>query len=204
MVTNAQKEMDRLLLCLKEQKTAPSLLLHSCCAPCSSYVLEYLSDYFKITVLYYNPNIYPAEEYLRRMEEQKRLIAEMPLKNPVRFEEGKYDSDRFFAEVKGLEKEPEGGSRCHKCYELRIREAARAAKAGGYDYFTTTLSVSPHKNAAKLNELGQQISGEYGIPYLSADFKKKNGYLRSIRLSEEYGLYRQKYCGCLFSVQNQQ
>lgn len=195
-LTNYQKKLDALL----ENITGiPHLLLHSCCAPCSSYVLEYLSNYMEITVLYYNPNISPEEEYRARQEEQRRLIGAMPCSFPVHFVEGDYCPEIFFHTVKGHEKDEEGGERCFLCYELRLREAARIAKEGGYDYFTTTLSISPLKNARKLNAIGEQLSREYGVPYLYSDFKKKNGYKRSIELSAEYQLYRQNYCGCIFS-----
>ena len=177
----------------------PRLLLHSCCAPCSSAVLEYLSQYFSITVLYFNPNIYPEEEFLHRIAEQKRLIAELPCKNPVSFEEYGWQQERFYAAVKGLEDIHEGGERCFACYRLRLEETARLAAEGGYDYFTTTLSVSPYKNAARLNEIGEELAEKYGVAHLPSDFKKKNGYKRSIELSEKYGLYRQNYCGCVFS-----
>jgi hypothetical protein len=179
----------------------PTLLLHSCCAPCSSYTLEYLSRYFAITVFYYNPNIYPSEEYYRRVEEQQRLIAEMDFVHPVSFVEGDYDTDRFYEIAKGLEHLPEGGERCFRCYRLRLEQAAAVAKEGGFDYFTTTLSISPHKNAGKLNEIGEALSHQYGVRHLPADFKKKEGYKRSIVLSEEHDLYRQDYCGCVFSQQ---
>ncbi|MDE6747157.1 MAG: epoxyqueuosine reductase QueH, partial [Oscillospiraceae bacterium] len=179
-------------------------LLHSCCAPCSSAVLEYLSEYFSITVLYFNPNIYPEEEFLHRIAEQKRLIAELPCKNPVSFEEHGWQQERFYAAVKGLEDIREGGERCFACYRLRLEETARLAAEGGYDYFTTTLSVSPYKNAAKLNEIGEELAEKYGVQHLPSDFKKKNGYKRSIELSQEYGLYRQDYCGCIFSQRERQ
>lgn len=177
----------------------PRLLLHSCCAPCSSAVLEYLSEYFSITVLYFNPNIYPEEEFLHRISEQKRLIAELPCKNPVSFEEHGWQQERFYTAVKGLENIREGGERCFACYKLRLEETARLAADGGYDYFTTTLSVSPYKNASKLNEIGEELAEKYGVAHLPSDFKKKNGYKRSIELSDQYGLYRQNYCGCIFS-----
>ncbi len=178
----------------------PALLLHSCCAPCSSYVLEYLSNYFSITIFYYNPNIYPNEEYSRRADEQKNLINALAVRNPVNFIEGEYNPDSFFNAVQGFENEAEGGERCFRCYELRLNEAAILAKSNGFDYFTTTLSISPHKNAEKLNEIGAILAEKYGIKYLPSDFKKKNGYKRSIELSKEYGLYRQDYCGCIFSI----
>ena len=179
--------------------TVPTLLLHSCCAPCSSYVLEYLSDFFEITVLYYNPNIYPEEEYHKRVEEQKHLIRSLPVKHPIHLIEGRFDPKEFYTAVRGLEQIPEGGERCHACFELRLREAAKAALKGGFDYFTTTLTISPLKNAAKLNEIGEALAREYQITWLPSDFKKKNGYKRSVELSQEYGLYRQDYCGCVFS-----
>lgn len=196
---NYQKELDILLEKLSAMQHRPKLLLHSCCAPCSSYVLDYLTEYFDITIFYYNPNIYPVEEYDRRVEEQKQLMKAMPLKSKVEFLQGEYQPEVFYTAVKGLEQEREGGERCFACYRLRLSEAARVAKEGGFDYFTTTLSISPHKNAAKLNEIGEQVAGEYGVAHLTSDFKKKNGFKRSIELSEKYALYRQNYCGCVFS-----
>ena len=196
---NYQLETDRILAQLPAERT-PTLFLHACCAPCSSYVLEYLSSYFKITVLYYNPNIYPESEYSKRIIEQQTLIGEMDTKYPVQFIAGGYDKEKFYEMAKGLEKVKEGGVRCFKCYELRLRETAEIAKEGGYDYFTTTLSISPLKNAAKLNEIGLKLAEEYGVSYLTSDFKKKNGYKRSVELSAQYGLYRQDYCGCEFSM----
>lgn len=197
---NYQKELDKLIDHLQKEEKVPTLLLHSCCAPCSSYVLEYLSSYFKITVLYYNPNIYPESEYSKRIIEQQTLIGEMDTKYPVQFIAGGYDKEKFYEMAKGREKVKEGGVRCFKCYELRLRETAEIAKEGGYDYFTTTLSISPLKNAAKLNEIGLKLAEEYGVSYLTSDFKKKNGYKRSVELSAQYGLYRQDYCGCEFSM----
>lgn len=197
---NYQKELDKLIDHLQKEEKVPTLLLHSCCAPCSSYVLEYLSSYFKITVLYYNPNIYPESEYSKRIIEQQTLIGEMNTKYPVQFIAGSYDKEKFYEMAKGLEEVKEGGVRCFKCYELRLRETAEIAKEGGYDYFTTTLSISPLKNAAKLNEIGLKLAEEYGVSYLTSDFKKKNGYKRSVELSAQYGLYRQDYCGCEFSM----
>ena len=197
---NYQKELDKLIDHLQKEEKVPTLLLHSCCAPCSSYVLEYLSSYFKITVLYYNPNIYPESEYSKRIIEQQTLIGEMDTKYPVQFIAGGYDKEKLYEMAKGLEKVKEGGVRCFKCYELRLRETAEIAKEGGYDYFTTTLSISPLKNAAKLNEIGLKLAEEYGVSYLTSDFKKKNGYKRSVELSAQYGLYRQDYCGCEFSM----
>lgn len=193
---NYQRELD---LFLSRLETTPSLLLHSCCAPCSSYVLLYLSDYFKITVFYFNPNIAPQEEYQKRLLEQKKFIKKIAVKNPVDFIEGDYDHSEFLEIAKGLESEPECGKRCHACYGLRLNETARLAKEMGFDFFTTTLSVSPHKNAAKINEIGLNAAKLFGADFLCADFKKKNGYKRSVELSKEYNLYRQDYCGCEFS-----
>ena len=195
---NFQKELDALIQNIPEG-TVPSLFLHSCCAPCSSYVLEYLSNYFRITDYYYNPNIQPQEEYRRRTQELSRLIRQQPHRYPVTFVEGPYEPEKFFEAVSGLEDIPEGGERCFACYELRMRESARLAGEGGFDYFTTTLSISPLKNAAKINEIGERLSEQYGVKHLPSDFKKKNGYKRSVELSAEYGLYRQDYCGCVFS-----
>ena len=197
---NYQKELEKILNRLEKEKRVPTLLIHSCCAPCSSYVLEYLSRYFKITVLYYNPNIDPESEYTKRVLEQQKLIRDMKFKYPVSFLAGKYEKEKFYAMAEGMEDLKEGGARCMKCYELRLAEAARQAAAGGFDYFTTTLSISPMKNAKKLNEIGVRLGREYGVEYLVSDFKKKNGYKRSIELSKEYGLYRQDYCGCEFSM----
>lgn len=198
-VINYQKILDREIESIVSENRVPKLLLHSCCAPCSSYCLEYLSEYFEITVYYYNPNISLADEYEKRADEQERLIREMPLKHPVQFVKGTHEPEKFFEMARGMEHVPEGGERCFKCYELRLRAAAEMAKAGDYDYFTTTLSISPLKNAAKLNEIGAELSKEYGVPYLYSDFKKRNGYKRSTELSAMYGLYRQNYCGCIYS-----
>ena len=188
-----------LLASAQNSGTTPRLFLHSCCAPCSSYVLEYLSDWFSITDFFYNPNIYPEEEYRKREQELQRLITEMHLKNPVQFLAGEYHPEEFFLAVKGMEDLPEGGQRCHVCYELRMREAARLAAEGNYDYFTTTLSISPLKNAVWINEIGEALEKEYGVRHLPSDFKKRGGYQRSIVLSKEYDLYRQNFCGCVFS-----
>lgn len=198
---NYQKELEKLLVKLEKEKKIPRLLLHSCCAPCSSYVLEYLSKHFKITVFYYNPNIFPESEYTKRILEQQTLIEEMEMKYPVSFIAGNYDKEKFYEMARGLEHLKEGKERCFKCYALRLEEAARLAKEGEFDYFTTTLSISPMKNAEKLNEIGNALGREYGVEYLQSDFKKKNGYKRSIELSKEYGLYRQDYCGCVYSMQ---
>lgn len=196
---NYQKELEKIIVGLEKESKVPRLLLHSCCAPCSSYVLEYLSQYFKITVFYYNPNIYPEPEYAKRIVEQQRLIDELKVKYPISFAAGPYEKERFYEAVRGFEREKEGGERCMRCYELRLREAAVLAKEGGYDYYTTTLSISPLKKAGKLNEIGMKIGKEYGVDYLLSDFKKKNGYKRSIELSKEHNLYRQDYCGCVYS-----
>lgn len=196
---NYQIRLDKILEEVDRRPEVPRLLLHSCCAPCSSYVLEYLSEHFQITVFYYNPNISPYEEYSQRVQEQKRLIGEMPFRYPVSFQEGRYDPERFYEVTKGMERLPEGQERCFACFRLRLAEAALAGKEGGYDRFTTTLTISPLKNAQKLNEIGEQIGREQGIAYLPSDFKKRNGYGRSLELSAQYHLYRQNYCGCIFS-----
>jgi hypothetical protein len=201
---NYQRQLDEIIESLQRQKEVPKLLMHSCCAPCSSYCISYLAEFFQITIYYYNPNISPESEYQKRVSEQQRLISQMPVKHPVKFVLGQYNPDKFFDMAKGLEKEPEGGRRCFLCYEMRQREAAEYASSEGFDYFTTTLSVSPHKNAAKLNEIGLRLAGEYGVPYLVSDFKKRGGYLKSIELSKEYDLYRQNYCGCVYSKKERQ
>ena len=197
---NYQNELDKTLSDIERAGTTPSLLLHSCCAPCSSYVLEYLSRYFKITVFYYNPNIYPEEEFYKRRSEQERFISQLPTKNPISFIGTEHMSEEFYKAVKGLEHIREGGERCFACYRLRLEESAMAARDMGADYFTTTLSISPMKNAQKLNEIGGELGGKYGVKYLFSDFKKRNGYKRSTELSREYGIYRQNYCGCVFSL----
>jgi len=199
MKINYQKQLDLLNGNLKNQNPVPTLLLHSCCAPCSSYVLEYLSEFFEITIFYYNPNIFPKEEYEKRVTEQQEFIGKTNKINPITFIEGEYDTERFYEISKGCEAENEGGERCYKCYELRLAETAMLAKEKGFDYFTTTLSISPYKNAEKLNEIGKVLEEKYGVKYLYSDFKKKNGYKRSIELSKEFDLYRQDYCGCVFS-----
>lgn len=203
---NYQRELEKLLLRLEKRVEAgegkPSLFLHSCCAPCSSYVLEYLRSRFAITVFYYNPNISASEEYRKRVQEQKRLIeaynAKLP-EQPIRVREGEYEPELFYRISKGLEQCPEGGERCFRCFDLRLRRTVQEACKGGYDYFGTTLTISPMKNAEKLNEIGRALEGEYGVAWLPSDFKKKNGYKRSIELSARYELYRQDYCGCAFS-----
>lgn len=199
MKVNYQKILDEIIEKNISNNKVPTLLLHSCCAPCSSYVLEYLSNYFKITILYYNPNISPIEEFYKRVEEQKRLISLLKTKYPVSLIEGDYDNNLFEDTVKGLENEPERGKRCYACYELRLRQCAKTAKDRGFDYFTTTLSISPYKNSNWINEIGSKLEQDYKVNYLYADFKKKNGYKRSIELSNIYHLYRQNYCGCIYS-----
>ena len=196
---NYQKELEKLIDSFKDGEKVPTLILHSCCAPCSSYVLEYLSEFFKITVFYYNPNIYPETEYNYRVQEQKNLVSNLKTKYPIEFRQGVYDKENFYSLSKGLENIPEGGERCFKCYELRLRETGKYALENGFDYFTTTLTISPHKNSQKLNDIGGKVADELGIKYLYSDFKKKNGYRRSVELSNSYGLYRQDYCGCIFS-----
>lgn len=196
---NYQKQLDKIIDEIQKNNETPTLLLHSCCAPCSSYVLEYLSQYFKITIFYYNPNIFPEEEYKKRVEEQKRLISQLPTKNPVSFIEGEYIPQDFYNMAKGMEDLKEGGERCFKCYRLRLEKTAKLAKEQEFDYFTTTLSISPYKNAPKLNEIADELSEIYSVKNLPADFKKKEGYKRSIQLSSEYNLYRQNYCGCVYS-----
>jgi predicted adenine nucleotide alpha hydrolase (AANH) superfamily ATPase len=196
---NFQKELDKFIVELQKEERVPTLLLHSCCAPCSSYCIEYLSNYFKLTVFYYNPNISYEEEYKKRVEEEIRFIKEFKTKYPVEFIEGDYETEKFYEMAKGLENCPEGGERCFKCYELRLRKTAVLAKEKHFDYFTTTLSISPLKSSVKLNEIGLKLQEEYDVPYLLSDFKKKNGYKRSIELSKEYNLYRQNFCGCVYS-----
>lgn len=201
---NYQKELEKLLAVIEREGRVPKLLLHSCCAPCSSYVLEYLSQYFEITVFYYNPNIFPENEYTKRVLEQQMLIENMETKHPVSFIAGSYDKEKFYAMAKGMEHLKEGGERCFQCYRLRLEQSAELAKTRGFDYYTTTLSISPMKNAEKLNEIGMEIGEKYGISYLQSDFKKKNGYRRSVELSKEYDLYRQDYCGCVYSFQERE
>lgn len=196
---NYQKILEETLDALVKEGKRPSLLLHACCAPCSSYVLEYLASYFDITVLYYNPNIAPESEYFTRSAELERLIAEIPSAKEVKSVTLPYTPKEFEDIALGLESVPEGGSRCFKCYRLRLEKSAEYAKENGFDYFTTTLSISPHKNAEVLNAIGAELAKAYGVAYLFSDFKKKNGYRRSCELSEQYSLYRQSYCGCVYS-----
>lgn len=179
-----------------------TLLLHSCCGPCSSAVLERLYEEYKITIYYYNPNIYPESEYRHRVETQKKIIASLPFGNEISMVEGQWDQGMFDEIAKGYEECPEGGDRCKLCFEMRLSGAAKYAKENSFDFFTTTLSISPHKNSALLNEIGGRLSIEHDIPWLHSDFKKKDGYLRSIQLSKEYSLYRQDYCGCKYSLRD--
>ena len=197
MKINYQVKLEEIIK--KEEGKIPKLLLHSCCAPCSSYVLEYLSKYFEITIVYYNPNISPYDEYKKRLDEQVRLINEMKSVNKIFLLECSYDNEVYEKEIKGLELEPERGSRCLKCYRLRLKYTAKLAKEKKFDYFGTTLSVSPYKNSEILNSIGEELSDKYNIPYLYSDFKKKEGYKKSIELSKRYNLYRQDYCGCKYS-----
>lgn len=199
MKIDYNKLMEEEIAKLEELNQKPKLLLHTCCAPCSSAVIERLTRVFNITVLYYNPNIEPLEEYLKRKEEQQKFIREFKPKNVLDFIDCDYDNEKFHEIAKGLETAIEGGSRCFKCYRLRLEYVAKQAKEFGYDYFGTTLSVSPYKNSQKLNEIGLELQKEYNVKYLVSDFKKKNGYKRSIELSKEYNLYRQNYCGCIYS-----
>ena len=194
---NYQKKLEEIIL--KSGNKKPTLLVHSCCAPCSSYVLEYLNPFFNISVLYYNPNISPEDEYIHRKEEQKRLISEMKWTNPVKFIDCDYDNEIFENTVKNLKNEPEGGARCAVCFALRLEKTAQIAKEMEFDYFVTTLSISPLKDAALLNKIGNSLFEKYGVLYLPSDFKKKEGYKRSIELSKEYNLYRQNFCGCIYS-----
>ena len=194
---NYQKELDKIIDSLDGR--VPTLLLHSCCAPCSSYTLEYLSNYFDITVYYYNPNISPKTESDKRFGEQKRLIASLPAKHEIKLVEGDYNYSDFSEIAKGFENTKEGGERCFRCYKLRLEKSAHLAKEQGFDYFCTTLSISPLKNSQKINEIGLEVAEKYGVKWLPSDFKKKEGYKRSIELSREYNLYRQNFCGCVFS-----
>lgn len=221
---NYQKELEKIICNLEISAAAmPRLLLHSCCAPCSSYCMEYLREYFQLTVFYYNPNITEKEEYRKRVQEEIRLIeiynrqaaerraaeeqadGKPETGKPLKIEiiEGDYEPERFLEMAKDLENCAEGGERCFRCYELRLRKTVKLAKERNFDYFTTTLTISPLKNAAKLNEIGERLAEEYGVRWLPSDFKKRDGYKRSIELSKEYGLYRQNYCGCVYSKQKQ-
>lgn len=196
---NYQKELDKIILNITKSGALPRLMLHSCCAPCSSYVIEYLNPYFNITVLYYNPNISPVEEYEKRKAEQIRFIKEFDSVNPVHICDCDYDGKKYEEAIKGLENEPESGLRCVKCFYLRLEETAKTAKKLNFDYFCTTLSISPLKNAELLNKIGKNLSEKYDIKYLPSDFKKREGYKRSVELSKKYNLYRQNFCGCVYS-----
>ena len=197
--TFSQKEFDRQLEALRASGRRPRLLLHACCAPCASHVLFYLAPYFQMTVYFYNPNIWPAEEHARRLETLRAFLPRLPFSTELLAPP--YSPGDFLAAARGMEAEPEGGNRCGRCFALRLEATAKAAAQGGFDLFATTLTVSPHKNALLLNAIGQALGEQYGVPYLISDFKKKNGYLHSIQLSKEYGLYRQNYCGCAFAVE---
>lgn len=197
---NYQRELDKIIVQNEKDGKTPKLLLHACCAPCSSYCLEYLSQYFEITVLFYNPNIYPEDEFTKRAEEEKRLIQELNAKNTINLVVCDFVPEEFYSAVKGYEDCPEGGDRCRKCFELRLKKAAAYAKENGFDYFTTTLTISPLKNAQVLNEVGEEAGRKADVKHLPSDFKKRGGYQRSIVLSKEFGLYRQDYCGCVFSL----
>lgn len=196
---NYQQELDSFIETLKAEGRRPKLLLHACCAPCSSYCIEYLAPYFDITVFFYNPNIDNPLEYRRRVAEEQRFISEFPAASHVDFLEGTYEPDVYHEAVRGHEKDPERGERCTICFRQRLQKTAETAKAGGFDFFTTTLSISPQKDPALLNAIGGELSEEYGVSYLFSEFRKKGGYLRSTQLSKEYGLYRQDYCGCSYS-----
>ena len=197
MAKNYQLKLDKEIESLHGER--PELLLHSCCGPCSSYVLEYLTQYYKVTLLWYNPNIWPPEENDKRLHYQRKIINALGLKEDVSIVIPDYDHDRYLQMVSGLESEPEGGLRCTECFRMRLKEAAEAAERLGIGLYCTTLTVSPHKNAEKINTLGEEIGREHGVRFLPSDFKKRNGYKRSIELSREYDLYRQDYCGCEFA-----
>lgn len=199
MNINYQVEMEKIINKEQQNNNTPTLLLQACCAPCSSAVLERISDYFKITIFYYNPNISDEIEYQKRLGEVTRFISLLSTKNKITILPGKYEPKKFFDTIRGYEHLLEGSERCFRCYRLRLEETAKIAKEKGYDYFGTTLSISPYKNSKKLNEIGTDLMNKYDVSYLYADFKKKNGYKRSIELSKEYGLYRQDYCGCIYS-----
>lgn len=199
MKENYDKLLKEIINNIKEKNITPNLLLHSCCGPCSSYVIEYLNEYFNITILYYNPNISPYEEYLKRKEEQIKLINSIETKNKINIIDCDYDNDIYEEKIKGLEKEPEKGKRCTVCFDLRLDYTAKKAKTLNYNYFCTTLTVSPYKNSELINKIGKEKQEKYNINWLYSDFKKNNGYKRSIELSKKYNLYRQNYCGCVYS-----
>ena len=202
MNRNYQKELDRIIQ--KRGKTVPRVLLHSCCGPCSSAVLAYLTKYFEVSLLWYNPNIYPREEFDRRFENQVALIEKMGLADRVNILAESWKSEDYYRRVKGLENEPEGGKRCAECFRLRLMETARLAKHYGYDYFCTTLTLSRHKDAALINAIGEETGRAFGVSWLPSHFKKRDGEARSIELSEQYGIYRQRYCGCEFSLKKRE
>ena len=202
MNRNYQKELDRIIQ--KRGQKTPRVLLHSCCGPCSSAVLEYITQYFDVTLLWYNPNLYPKEEFDRRFKTQVELIEKMGLADKVDILAEPWKSEDYYCRVKGLENEPEGGKRCAECFRLRLLETARLAKHYGYDYFCTTLTLSRHKDAVLINSIGEEIARATGVSWLPSDFKKRNGENRSIELSEQYGLYRQLYCGCEFSLRKRE
>ncbi|GHU62427.1 hypothetical protein FACS189418_3780 [Clostridia bacterium] len=196
---NFQQELNELIAQLSQEQRKPKLLLHSCCAPCSSYCIEYLSQYFELTIFFYNPNIHPKAEYEKRLSWQNYLLEELPAAKNITLIAGEYIPETFFTKIKGWETEKEGGKRCEVCYSMRLEESAKTAKVGLFDYFSTVLTISPHKNAQTINILGEEIGKKYGIKFLTADFKKNNGYLQSLNLCKTYNLYRQNYCGCTFS-----
>ena len=198
MKRNYQQELDEIIA--RQEGIRPRLLLHSCCGPCSAPVLEYLTQYFDVTLFWYNPNIWPQEEFDLRLEEQKKLIRAMGLSQRVRILERPRDSEVWYEAVRGLESEPEGGARCTECFRLRLREAARLAAEGAYDFFCSTLTLSRHKDPLRINDLGEKYAAEYGVPWLPSEFKKRGRELRSRQLCEQYGIYRQNYCGCEYSA----
>ena len=200
---NYQSKYDLLTQQLKQRQSPPSLLLHCCCAPCASHCLTLLAQTFDVTAYFFNPNIFPPQEYTLREQELLRLTKQMLLPCPVNFISGEYQPQSFFDVAKGLETAPEGGKRCYECFYLRLKNTARQAKQNGFEYFCTTLTISPLKDAQLINEIGQRVAQEEGVKWLPADFKKQNGYLHSIKLSEQYGLYRQDYCGCVFSKRDE-
>lgn len=201
---NVQSNMDALLDSIRASNNVPRLLLHSCCAPCSTYVIEYLSNYFSITVYYYNPNIYPEDEYRFRARQQEDFIKRFPVANQIDFIEGEYNPKLFLEAASGLEEEPEGGKRCERCFMLRLGESAKMASKLNFDYFATTLTISPLKNANLINEIGIKLGEEFGVEYLPSEFRKRNGFLRSTQLSKEYDMYRQDFCGCEFSMKQRE
>ena len=204
MLINYQRLLDLKLEEIKKEEKLPKLLLHACCAPCSSYIVEYLSKYFEITIYYYNPNIHPKEEYDRRVNELKNFLDVFKTENKVNLVLEHYSPTEYFDSVKGIEYLGEKSKRCYECYKLRMDMAAKYAKENNFDYFTTTLSISPYKISSWINEIGEALENKYNINYLYADFKKKNGYKRSLELSKEYNLYRQEYCGCIYSKQERE